>query len=88
MADLPDAEPLDAVSKRAREVLDEQVLHLPRGPVVLVAHDAVNSLLLCALDPGLGTPDRIPQETACWNSVELTSTGWAIGTVNGDAGTL
>ena len=63
----PGVEPAPSVAQRARDVLDAQVADLATGPVVLVAHDAINRPLLCQLDPELGPPERIAQRTACWN---------------------
>ncbi len=88
LADLPGAEPLEDVVERVRAVLDEQAAHLRHGPVVLVAHDVVNALLLRALDPGLCPPHHIAQRTACWNAIELASSGWRVRTVDGDAKAL
>lgn len=45
--------------------------------VVLVAHDAVNQLLLRHLDPSL--PNAPRQRTACWNVLEHHAThGWRV----------
>lgn len=88
LAYLPGAESLAHVEDRAQAVLDEQVEPSPRGPVVLVAHDAVNRLLLHTLAPNDGPADTIEQRTACWNAIECTSTGWQVQTVNGDAESL
>lgn len=57
-------------------------------PVVLVAHDAVNTHLLAALAPGLGDAGSIRQDTACWNRLEPIADGWRAAVVNGSAETL
>ncbi|MFT4083297.1 MAG: histidine phosphatase family protein [Nocardioides sp.] len=87
LVDLPGAEPVAQVVRRARAALDAQASDLA-GPVVLVAHDAVNSHLLAALDPALGAAHDITQDTACWNRLERTPSGWRAIVVNGHAGTL
>lgn len=75
-------EPAEAVVRRARKVLDAQLPVLSTGPVVLVAHDAVNRLLLAALDPALGPPERIGQRTACWNLLVYREGGWQVSCVD------
>lgn len=74
----PEVEPRETVLLRARAVLEEQRPFLDEGPVVIVAHDAVNRLLLASLDPRLGQPDDIPQRTACWNVLTPTRDGWRV----------
>lgn len=70
------------VAERARYVLDAQVPLLTSGPVVLVAHDAVNRLLLASLDPSLGPADTIGQDTACWNLLSYHHDSWHVELVN------
>jgi broad specificity phosphatase PhoE len=74
----PGVEPRSDVLARASAVLDEQRDHLDRGPVVLVAHDVVNRLLLASLDPSLGDPDDIRQRPACWNVLLRTNGEWRV----------
>lgn len=74
----PGVEPAANVVERARAVLDEQIAWLRLGAVVLVAHDAVNRLLLRSLDPGLGVADSIGQRTGCWNMLLHSDDGWQI----------
>lgn len=74
----PGVEPAADVAERARAVLDEQIDWLRLGPVVLVAHDAVNRLLLRSLDPDLGAVDAIGQRTGCWNLLLHNDDGWQI----------
>lgn len=71
-------EPADAVTARALAVLEAQLPTLVAGPVVLVAHDVVNRLLLAALDPSLGPPDAIGQRTACWNLIVRQGRQWRV----------
>lgn len=87
LADLPDAEPVADLVARATAALDAQRDHLDE-PVVLVAHDAVNTHLLAALAPGLGDAGSIRQDTACWNRLEPIADGWRAAVVNGSAETL
>lgn len=51
---------------------------LAAGAVVLVAHDAVNRLLLASLDPSLGPADEIGQSTACWNLLTNRDGTWHV----------
>jgi broad specificity phosphatase PhoE len=74
----PEVEPSEEVLSRARAVLDEQVAHLDGGPVVLVAHDVVNRLLLASLDLGLGPAQSIPQRTGCWNVLLRSDGTWRV----------
>lgn len=74
----PGVERRTAVLRRAQAVLDEQVEQLTAGPVVLVAHDVVNRLLLHHLDPALGAVDAIPQRTGCWNVLTRADETWRV----------
>jgi len=82
LVDLPDAEAVSTMVARTRAVLDEQLSYLDE-PVVLVAHDAVNSHLLAALDPSLGSAADVHQDTACWNRLEWIDQAWWIAVLNG-----
>ncbi len=74
----PGVEPARLVAQRARDVLDAQGADPATGPVVLVAHDAINRGLLHQLDPQLGPPDRIDQRTACWNVLSGVDGVWTV----------
>lgn len=74
----PGVEPAAAVRARAKRALDSQIPFLGFQPVVLVAHDAVNSALLSCLDPSLGSADQIPQRTACYNLLEHDDHSWRV----------
>jgi broad specificity phosphatase PhoE len=76
--DAPGVEAAAAVVERALAVLDEQVPHVDAGPVVLVAHEAVNRLLLASLDTSLGSADGIPQRTGCWNVLNRVDGHWRV----------
>lgn len=72
--DAPGVEPAAAVLDRALQTL-QKYADVPG--VVLVAHDAVNQVLLSHLDPAHGAPPR--QRTACWNVLEHNpSEGWRV----------
>lgn len=73
----PGVETAASVLKRAREALDDNAASLGDGPVVMVAHDAVNRLLLTALDPGL-KHRTLPQPTACWNVLVRKADRWLV----------
>jgi broad specificity phosphatase PhoE len=83
----PGVEPAAEVRHRALESLRDVVSGAIGGNVVLVAHDAVNRLVLCALDPSLGEPDEIAQDTGCFNVIEFSKEGtlplsWSVTVVN------
>jgi broad specificity phosphatase PhoE len=80
--DAPGVEPAAAVRARARELLDSVVDALDDGPVVLVAHDAVNRALLADLAPTLAADGPIAQHTACWNVLLRDGDGWRVEQVN------
>lgn len=74
----PGVEARPSIEHRVRSVLDEVGELLTGGAVVLVAHDAVNRILLSSLDPELGDPDAISQRTACWNELVPSPDGWIV----------
>ncbi len=74
----PGVEPAKQVVARARQALDACLKDTQRGPVVLVSHDAVIRMLLASLDPALGSPDDIPQRTACWNLITGRAGEWIV----------
>lgn len=80
-------EAADAVAARALAVLDAQRPVVEGGAVVLVAHDAVNRLLLASLDPSLGPADEIGQRTACWNVLAFHDGAWQVRSVDQKAPT-
>jgi broad specificity phosphatase PhoE len=67
-----------AVLRRARRVLEEQVSRLHVGPVVLVAHEVINRLLLTDIDARLGKPDAVPQRPGCWNLLVRVDSAWTV----------
>jgi broad specificity phosphatase PhoE len=77
----PGVEAIDAVVARARRALADAAAEAAGGTAVLVAHDAVNRALLCALDPSLGDPERLSQPTGCVNVLERSGGRWRIDVV-------
>lgn len=77
----PGVEPVAAVVLRAQRALTEAAEEAAGGTVVLVAHDVVNRLLLCSLDPSLGEPDHLPQPTGCFNVLERVAGRWRVDVV-------
>lgn len=74
----PGVEPVAAVRSRARAALEELAARTGVGAAAVVAHDAVNRLLLTALAPSLGDPDALAQEPGCCNVVEKDEDGWTV----------
>ena len=66
----PGVEPAARVRQRVLAALADiaQAGHGEDG--LVVSHDVVIRTALAALDPGLGDPDRVPQETGCFNTLE------------------
>lgn len=73
----PGVEPEREVRRRALAVLDAVVAQHRAAPVLLVAHDAVNQLVLRALDPTLGPPGP-RQRTGCYNELEHRDGRWRV----------
>ena len=80
--DAPGVESRHALLARARDALDAVLPLLTEGPVVLVAHDAVNRALLADLAPELLTRGPIEQHTACWNMMVREPGRWRVTRVN------
>lgn len=80
--DAPGVEPAQSVLARARTVLDEQLDPIAERGVVLVAHDAINRLLIAALTPAYGPADDIPQRTACFNVLTHEQGQWNVSAVD------
>lgn len=84
--DAPGVESAASVRHRALHVLEDAQLIHP-SPVVLVAHDAVNTILLGALCPRLARDPHFGQDTACWNVLAWSATEgrWLVEEVNRSA---
>ena len=66
----PGVEPATDVRARALEAMTDIARGSASGPTVVVGHDAINRTVLAALDPALGSPGDIPQDTGCLNTIE------------------
>ncbi len=71
----PGVESRTTLADRARRAFLELVDELGPGPVVMVSHDAFNTVLLAQLDPSL---DHIGQRTSCWNQLSLVDGVWRV----------
>lgn len=80
--DAPGVEPADAVVTRSRAALLDAFAQAGQRSVVLVAHDAVNRLLLTSLMPAVEQSDPIEQHTACWNLIRRDGSSWRVEAVN------
>lgn len=78
----PGVEPAASVLQRALQGLEEAVNRVDGGAGVVVSHDVVNRFLLHHLEPTLGDPERIPQDTACFNVLERKAEQWSVVSVN------
>jgi broad specificity phosphatase PhoE len=80
----PGVEPTSEMTVRVLAAFSELEDVLTEGPVAVVAHDAVNRLLLSRLVPA---PGSIAQSTGCWNLLVRSSGVWrspVVGAVPGD----
>ena len=80
--DAPGVEPSDAVRARASAALDDVGQWVRGGVAVIVSHDVVIRLALVDLDRDLGDPDQLPQETDCFNGLELRGESWKVVSLN------
>lgn len=46
------------------------------------SHDVVIRLALVTIDPDLGDPELLPQETGCFNTLEETGGRWRVVSIN------
>lgn len=72
----PGVEPAEALAARVSAAIAALADRWAPGPLVVVAHDAVNRYVLATLVPGLGNPDGIPQRAGCWNRIERVGSAW------------
>jgi broad specificity phosphatase PhoE len=82
----PGVEPAAQVRDRVLAALAD-IAETARGAsAVVVSHQAVNRIVLAELDPGLGAPDELPQETGCFNTIHCHagagSLTWSVVSVN------
>lgn len=66
----PGVEPAPEVRARMLAALADIAESACGTAVVVVSHDAVNRIALAALEPGLGRPDQVPQDTGCFNILD------------------
>lgn len=78
----PGVESGNEVRARALDGLDDLVARETGGVALVVSHDAVLRVLLVTLDPELGEPDGIPQETGCFNTVDRIDGRWTVVGIN------
>lgn len=74
----PGVDAAGSVIARARKALDDNAAFLANGPVVMVAHDVVNRMLLIELNPELAHNPTLPQATACWNVLVREVDRWVV----------
>lgn len=78
----PGVEPQERFEKRVLSAFAAAAERADEA-LIVVAHEAVNRLLLARLAPSLGgDPDRIPQRTGCWNRLERDDGTWAAAVVD------
>jgi broad specificity phosphatase PhoE len=83
----PGVESSDAVVVRAAGAVEDLVSASRSRPCLLVAHDAINRVLLTTLVPALGRPEDLAQPTGCWNELRHDRDEWAavvVGAMVGD----
>ena len=78
----PDVEPIDDVRLRAWEALAEIASRVAGGAAVVVSHDVVIRICLAAVDPLLGHPDELPQDTGCVNTLDHQDGRWRVIRIN------
>ncbi|MGH3827150.1 MAG: histidine phosphatase family protein, partial [Pseudonocardiaceae bacterium] len=72
-------EPLDRLAARVTAALDRLTDRTRATPLVLVAHDVVNRVLLSRLLPArFVDPEQVSQRTGCWNRLEHGAAGWRV----------
>lgn len=78
----PGVEPEHDVLTRAMEALTEACRRVEGGSAVVVSHDALNGLLLAALDPQLGESTVVIQDTGCFNVLAFDDQRWSVLSMN------
>jgi len=80
----PGVEPIAALRARALVAVDEVAVTHAGQRIMVVAHDAVNRVVLSALVPALGAGRELRQPTGCWNRLRR-SDRWTTEVVGADA---
>jgi broad specificity phosphatase PhoE len=78
----PEIEPAAEVRTRGLEAVADLAKRASGQMAVAVSHDAVLRLVLTGLDPGLGDPEQLAQDTACFNTVDYQDNAWTVVAVN------
>jgi len=78
----PEIEPTQAVVDRPVAALAEACDRSSGGAVLVVSHDAVNSVVLPIFDARLDDVGTIPQDTVCFNVIERRDARWSVRSVN------
>jgi broad specificity phosphatase PhoE len=81
----PGVEAQSEVLARAMGALGDARRRVEGGAAVVVSHDAVNSVLLRALDRRLEDVTTVPQDTGCFNVIEYRDHTWNVLSVNNAA---
>ena len=83
IAEAPGVEPVKLVTTRAMTALEDAARRGRPGPVVVVAHDAINRPLLASFAPTrFSTPEAVPQRTGCFNILYRAPDGWIVTSVD------
>jgi len=80
--DAPDVEPAEEVRARAGEALNDLARRAAGRIALAVSHDVVIRLALVTVDPELGDPALLPQETGCFNTLEEAGGRWTVVSIN------
>lgn len=79
----PDVEPHEEFRQRILGVWQDLGQRSLDGPVLAVAHDAVNRMILHSVGRLALDADQIPQRTGCWNQVDyLGDDRWHLAAVD------
>lgn len=71
----PGVESVRDLTARARAGFHQLVDEYGPGPLVFVAHDAINKTILADIDPTLGV---LAQPTGCWNELRYRAGAWHV----------
>jgi broad specificity phosphatase PhoE len=79
----PEVEASAMVLARAAATMDEVAGRLDGRVGIVIAHEAINRVLLSSFDPArFPSPDKVPQRTACYNVVHRLGRQWIVGSVD------
>jgi len=80
--DAPEVEPVEEVRARAWEALNDLARTAAGGIALAVSHAVVIRLALVTIDPGLGDPALVSQDTGCFNTLEEAGGRWTVVSIN------